>query len=116
MDDISKTPPQDIVSEADAPNHEIDKDLRSKDQAAELLKQTGQRVGLTPENNKRVLRIIDLKVLPVILGIYFLQALDKATLAYASNECNDLLFWEVELDDFLLIDLQLIYFKLKKEK
>ena len=44
----------------------------------------GQRIVLTPENNARVLRRIDLCILPVVLGIYFLQALDKATLAYGS--------------------------------
>ncbi|KAF4550591.1 MFS-type transporter-like protein 44 [Elsinoe fawcettii] len=36
-------------------------------------------VVLTPENNKRVLRKIDINILPVILAIYFLQALDKDT-------------------------------------
>lgn len=56
----------------------------NEDKAAEVLKQSGHSVTLTHENNKRVLRKIDLTILPVILGIYFLQALDKATLAYAS--------------------------------
>jgi len=55
-----------------------------EDKAAEVFKQSGHTVALTHENNKRVLRKIDLRILPVILGIYFLQALDKATLAYAS--------------------------------
>ncbi|KAK2755731.1 hypothetical protein FQN54_005881 [Arachnomyces sp. PD_36] len=55
-----------------------------KDKAAELLEDAGGSVVLTPENNSRVLRKIDLRILPLVLGIYFLQALDKATLAYAS--------------------------------
>ncbi|KAJ9624323.1 hypothetical protein H2204_010879 [Knufia peltigerae] len=54
------------------------------DKANKILNESGQRVVLTPENNSRVLRKIDLFVLPIVLGIYFLQALDKATLAYAS--------------------------------
>ncbi|KAL2431503.1 putative transporter [Exophiala dermatitidis] len=56
------------------------------DKANEILKNesSGQRIVLTPENNARVLRKIDLYILPVILGIYLLQALDKATLSYAS--------------------------------
>jgi len=54
------------------------------DKANQLLQDAGHSVVLTPENNKRVLRQIDMHVLPLILGIYFLQALDKATLAYAS--------------------------------
>lgn len=56
----------------------------SKDKANALLSQTGSSIVLTPENNARVLRKIDLLILPVVLGTYFLQALDKATLAYAS--------------------------------
>lgn len=54
------------------------------DKANKILRESGQRIALTPENNSRVLRKIDLFVLPVVLGTYFLQALDKATLAYAS--------------------------------
>ncbi|ETN41528.1 uncharacterized protein HMPREF1541_03464 [Cyphellophora europaea CBS 101466] len=57
---------------------------KEKDRAKELIQRVGHRVELTPENNKRVCRKIDLRVLPVILFVYFLQALDKATLAYAS--------------------------------
>lgn len=55
-----------------------------KDKAAELLEGAGASVVLTPKNNSRVLRKIDLRILPIVLGIYFLQALDKSTLAYAS--------------------------------
>jgi len=55
-----------------------------KDKAAELLDQIHERVVLTAADNKRVLRKIDLVILPIILVVYFLQALDKATLAYAS--------------------------------
>lgn len=57
---------------------------QKKDKAADLLDDAGHSVALTPENNSRVLRKIDLRILPLVLGIYFLQALDKATLAYAS--------------------------------
>ncbi len=54
------------------------------DKANQVLIEAGQRIVLTPENNSRVLKKIDLFILPVVLGVYFLQALDKATLAYAS--------------------------------
>lgn len=57
---------------------------KDKDRAKELLERVGHRIELTPENNKRVCRKIDMRVLPVILFVYFLQALDKSTLAYAS--------------------------------
>ncbi|CRG85298.1 putative transporter C417,10 [Talaromyces islandicus] len=55
-----------------------------KDRAAEVLQDAGHSAILTPENNARVLRLIDLRVLPLVLGIYFLQSLDKTTLAYGS--------------------------------
>lgn len=51
----------------------------AQDKAAEVLHQSDTSVILTPENNKRILRKVDLFVLPVILGIYFLQALDKVS-------------------------------------
>jgi hypothetical protein len=57
---------------------------KDKDRAAELIERIGHRIELTPENNKRILWKIDTRILPVILFVYFLQALDKATLAYAS--------------------------------
>jgi hypothetical protein len=55
-----------------------------KDKAAEFLQNAGQRVVVTAAENKRILRKIDLVILPILLGVYFLQALDKATLSYAS--------------------------------
>jgi Major Facilitator Superfamily len=70
-------------AEAAGPAHDLEGE-GGRDHAAELIKQTGYTVVLTPENNARVLRKIDWHILPIILGIYFLQSLDKATLAYAS--------------------------------
>lgn len=57
---------------------------KDKDRAKELVQRIGHSVELTPENNKRICRKIDTRILPVILFVYFLQALDKATLAYSS--------------------------------
>jgi hypothetical protein len=56
---------------------------RGKDKAAELLA-ANDRIVVTPEDNKRVLRKIDLIILPILLSVYFLQSLDKTTLSYAS--------------------------------
>jgi hypothetical protein len=56
---------------------------RGKDKAAELLA-ANDRIVVTPEDNKRVLRKIDLMILPILLSVYFLQSLDKTTLSYAS--------------------------------
>lgn len=44
----------------------------------------GQRIRVTAADSARVLRRIDVVILPLMLTVYFLQGLDKATLAYAS--------------------------------
>ncbi|KAK4942597.1 hypothetical protein LTR10_017726 [Elasticomyces elasticus] len=70
-----------------APIDHVESQLEAQtknDKANEILIQSSHRVVLNPENNARVLKKIDLHVLPIVLGIYLLQALDKATLAYAS--------------------------------
>lgn len=56
---------------------------KGQDKAAELLSENA-RIIVTPEDNKRVLRKIDLVVLPILLSVYCLQSLDKTTLSYAS--------------------------------
>lgn len=49
-------------------------DVRGKDKAAELLA-SNERIVVTAEENKRVLKKIDLIILPILLSIYFLQSL-----------------------------------------
>ncbi|KAI1459742.1 MFS general substrate transporter [Annulohypoxylon moriforme] len=44
----------------------------------------GQRIEVSPEDSARVLRRIDIVILPIMLTVYFLQGLDKSCLAYAS--------------------------------
>lgn len=41
-------------------------------------------IPVTPADNARVLRKIDLRILPLILFVYCLQSLDKTSLSYAS--------------------------------
>ncbi|KAM3455337.1 hypothetical protein NHJ6243_008545 [Beauveria neobassiana] len=59
-----------------------------RDAAALLLIKLGrspnERVHVSPKDDARVLRRIDWALLPLMLSVYFLQALDKATLSYAS--------------------------------
>ncbi|CAG8956886.1 hypothetical protein HYFRA_00012341 [Hymenoscyphus fraxineus] len=43
-----------------------------------------ENVYFTVEEEKRVLRKIDMRVLPLMLGAYFLQQLDKSSLSYTS--------------------------------
>lgn len=56
----------------------------ARDRAGQLLKEAGHAVVVTPEDNKRILRKIDLAILPILLTVYCLQSLDKTSLAYAS--------------------------------
>ncbi|KXH50108.1 major facilitator superfamily transporter [Colletotrichum salicis] len=70
-----------------APAHQ-ETTTHRRDAAAELLGKSGasreDRVVVTPADNARVLRKIDLVILPLMLFVYFLQGIDKSTLAYAS--------------------------------
>ena len=77
-DDLSKMP-EEKVDHYEGEATSRSSDLALKDNAAQVLEHSNQRILLTPENNKHVLRLIDLRVLPVILFIYFLQALDKVS-------------------------------------
>ncbi|KAI5458628.1 major facilitator superfamily domain-containing protein [Mariannaea sp. PMI_226] len=58
------------------------------DAAAEMLIKLGRdpdaHIVISPADDARILRRIDLALLPIMLSVYFLQALDKATLSYAS--------------------------------
>ena len=75
--------PSDINAETiEAVGH--DNSPGGRDKAGQLLKEAGHSVVVTPEDNKRILRKIDLAILPIILVIYCLQSLDKTALAYAS--------------------------------
>jgi hypothetical protein len=56
---------------------------KGRDKAAALLN-SSPRIIVTPQENLRILRKIDLIILPILLSVYFLQSLDKTTLSYAS--------------------------------
>ncbi|UKZ45908.1 hypothetical protein TrVGV298_000102 [Trichoderma virens] len=67
------------------PNPNTDTPLTGRDKAAQFLKQANQgNIIVTPSENARVLRKIDLHLLPIVLFVYCLQSLDKTTLSYAS--------------------------------
>lgn len=68
-------------------NIDADVSTAGRDKAAKLLKEaavSGHAVVVTAEDNKRILRKIDLAILPLLLGVYALQSLDKTALSYAS--------------------------------
>lgn len=60
----------------------------NRDAAALMLIKLGrspdERIAISPADDARILRRVDLALLPIMLTVYFLQALDKATLSYAS--------------------------------
>jgi hypothetical protein len=52
---------------------------------AEISKYAGAvAVDISEEENKRLKRMIDTRVLPIMVFTYFLQALDKGTMSFAS--------------------------------
>lgn len=53
------------------------------DKAAQFIAEHGE-VSFTYEEERRVLRRIDVRILPLILGAYFFQQLDKSSLSYVS--------------------------------
>lgn len=59
-----------------------------RDAAAAMLIKLGHdpahRLRISPKTNARILRRVDIALLPLMLIVYFLHALDKATLSYAS--------------------------------
>ncbi|THU99589.1 MFS general substrate transporter [Dendrothele bispora CBS 962.96] len=59
-------------------------DKQAKDAALEILGSGTEHHEITEEEDRRVLRKIDLWVMPVVLLVYFLQQLDKSSLSYTS--------------------------------
>jgi hypothetical protein len=66
------------------PSDQISAAKADRDKAAQFLKQADHTVVVTPEDNARVLSLIDWRLLPLLLFTYCLQSLDKTTLSYAS--------------------------------
>jgi hypothetical protein len=82
---------QDEDANEECERHASDADSQLKnhrDAAAMLLIKLGRSpdevITVSPADDARILRRIDLALLPLMLSVYFLQALDKATLSYAS--------------------------------
>ncbi|KAL2133504.1 hypothetical protein VTI74DRAFT_2230 [Chaetomium olivicolor] len=57
---------------------------RGLDKATEFLKQADHQVIVTHGDSRRVAKLIDWRILPIMLFIYCLQSLDKNTLSYAA--------------------------------
>ena len=65
---------------------ELEKDHMNYDRVdSELAKYANAvAVDISPEENRRLKRLIDRRVLPIMIFTYFLQALDKGTLSFAA--------------------------------
>lgn len=62
---------------------------RGKDAALEILGSEAKPIHITPEEDRAVLRKIDLWLMPIIVMVYFLQQLDKCVAAYIyMNSCS----------------------------
>lgn len=79
-----KVKEQDEFIESVQPNTHPARQHEPQDKAFEILTNNPTQPILDPTSNTFVLRKIDLRLLPILLGIYFLQQLDKTTLSYAS--------------------------------
>ena len=71
----------DEITAAPDPNTAPRNELRDK--ATEFLEAHGGDNSFTYEEERDVLRRIDYRVLPLLLGAYFFQQLDKSSLRYA---------------------------------
>ncbi|KAL8343633.1 hypothetical protein RB601_004239 [Gaeumannomyces tritici] len=60
------------------------KATKGLDKAEQFLKEAGRTVVVTQASNKRVVRLVDMRLLPILLVVYCLQSLDKNTLSYAA--------------------------------
>lgn len=80
--DISKTEVETVES-----IHKPTPTTRGKDKAAELLA-ANERIVVTEAENKRVLKKIDLVILPILLSVYFLQSLDKTVRIVPQSQCT----------------------------
>ncbi|CBF78963.1 hypothetical protein AN7157.2 [Aspergillus nidulans FGSC A4] len=62
----------------------VPKPTATAEKAAQFLATTAVDRSFTPEEEKAVRRRIDSRVLPLLLGAYFFQQLDKSSLSYVS--------------------------------
>jgi hypothetical protein len=71
------------LSGADEKGDHVNYD-RIDDEVAKYANATGDAIIITEEENKRLKKLIDKRVLPIMVFTYFLQALDKGTMSFTS--------------------------------
>ncbi|KAL2128522.1 hypothetical protein VTI74DRAFT_9082 [Chaetomium olivicolor] len=78
---------RDIVEAERAQSPELEKSaMQNFDKMDKELAQyvSEARIDISPEENKRLLRLIDKRILLIMVTTYFLQAIDKGTMSFAS--------------------------------
>lgn len=74
-----------VAPDVNATESHAHPETRKREKAAEFLATVNEDVtSFTYEEEKAVLRRIDMRVLPIILVAYFFQQLDKSSLSYVS--------------------------------
>jgi hypothetical protein len=78
--------PLDIQPLGNSTSIDIDKDHMNYDRVDKEVAEyaSGDRVTVDPETNKRLKKMIDRRVLVIMIITYFLQALDKGTISFTS--------------------------------
>ncbi|KAI1138161.1 MFS general substrate transporter [Hypoxylon sp. FL0543] len=73
----------DTITPVEDPAQRVQAISSRADKAAQFIAEHGE-VSFTYEEERKVLRRIDMRILPLILGAYFFQQLDKSSLSYVS--------------------------------
>ena len=71
------------LERSQSPSYPTEKAVVSHDDYT-LALNGNERVHLTDKDNKRICRKTDLHILPILVWVFFLQALDKLTVGYAA--------------------------------
>lgn len=74
----------DARSPDDCDRHQSQSDVKDGDAALNILLETGElQQPSDPQRRKRLIRRIDVHVMPLICLVYFLQYIDKTAISYA---------------------------------
>jgi hypothetical protein len=84
--DQKHNPAEDLIDAERAHSPELEKSRQDYSKVDKELAQyvSDVRIDISPEENKRLLKMIDKRILAIMITTYFLQAIDKGTLSFAS--------------------------------
>lgn len=84
--DQKQKPEADYIDTERAHSPELEKSRQDYSKVDKELAQyvSDVRIDITPEEDKRLLKMIDKRILAIMITTYFLQAIDKGTLSFAA--------------------------------